>query len=58
MQENTLMTTMSVRILVIPHNNNNNNNNNNSILYFYVLHQHLKGQLQTQHNKYNSKNVN
>jgi TATA-binding protein-associated factor Taf7 len=28
---------------------NNNNNNNNAILYFYVLHQLLKCQLQTRH---------
>jgi hypothetical protein len=33
-----------------------NNNNNNSILYFYVLHQQLKGQLQTQH-KYTFKKL-
>jgi hypothetical protein len=33
-------------------NNNNNNNNNNSILYFCVLHQQLKDQLQTQHKIY------
>jgi hypothetical protein len=37
--------------VTLKHNNNNNNNNNNntviqfnSLLYFYVLHQQLKGQ--------------
>jgi hypothetical protein len=35
-------------------NNNNNNNNNNSVLYFYVLHEQLKGHLQTQEQKKNN----
>jgi hypothetical protein len=36
-----------------------NNNKKYKYLYlFYVLHQQLKGQLQTQHNKYNMQNVN
>jgi hypothetical protein len=45
-------------------NNNNNNNNNSKILnnnkpyLFYVMYEQLKGQLQTQHNKYNTENVN